>query len=165
MKKENIVFTPEFKSNADKICTNYPVRRAAALPIMRLVQEEYGAISSDAELEIADYLQIPAADVKELMTFYTLFYSKPKGKCHFQICRTLSCNLLGARELINYLEEKLGIKAGNTTEDGQFSLDEVECLGACELAPMAQISKEYVGPLTKDKLAEILSKHYVGKTE
>ena len=161
---EAIVFTPEFRKRIDRICANYPVKRAAILPVMRLVQEEYRAISSEAELEIADYFQIPPADVKELMTFYTLFYSKPKGQCHIQICRTLSCSLLGARELIQYLEEKLGIKSGETTEDGQFSLDEVECLGACELAPMAQVAKEYVGPLSKEKLSQILAKYYAGKT-
>ena len=157
-----LVFTPEFRKRADQICENYPVKRAAVLPVMRLIQEEYGAISGDTELEIADYFQIPPADVRELMTFYTLFYSKPKGRCHVQICRTLSCSLLGAGELIRYMEEKLGIKAGETTQDGQFSLDKAECLGACEIAPMAQINKEYVGPLTKEKLGQILKQYYIG---
>ena len=158
----SIVFTPEFRKRVDQICANYPVKRAAALPVMRLVQEEFGAISGEAELEIADYFQIPPADVRELMTFYTLFYSKPKGKCHIQICRTLSCALLGASDLIRYMEEKLGIKVGETTQDEQFSLDQVECLGACEIAPMAQINKEYVGLLTKEKLGQVLKQHYVG---
>lgn len=131
---------------------------------MRLVQETYGAISPGAELEIAEYFEIPPADVRELVTFYSLFYSKKKGKCHIQICRTLSCALLGAEDLIHYLEEKLGIQCGETTADGQFSLDEVECLGACEIAPMAQINKEYVGHLDKEKLAAVLVKNYAGKT-
>jgi len=156
------IFTTEFRKRADQICANYPVKRAAALPVMRLIQEEYGSISGEAELEIADYFEIPPAAVRELMTFYTLFYSKPKGKCHIQICRTLSCALLGAGELIRYMEEKLGIKAGETTQDEQFSLDQVECLGACEMAPMAQINKEYVGPLTKEKLGQVLKHNYVG---
>ena len=157
-----IVFTPEFRKQADKICANYPVKRAAILPVMRLVQEIHNAISPDAELEIAEYFQIPPADVRELMTFYTLFYSKPKGKCHIQICRTLSCALLGAEELVRFLEGKLGIKAGETTPDGQFSLDKVECLGACEIAPMAQVNKEYVGPLTREKLGQVLKQYYAG---
>ncbi len=131
---------------------------------MRLIQDTYGAISGEAELEIAEYFQIPPADVRELMTFYSLFYSKPKGKCHIQICRTLSCTILGAEGLIQYLEGKLGIKCGETTRDGQFSLDQVECLGACEIAPMAQINKDYAGPLTREKLAEVLARNYVGKT-
>jgi NADH-quinone oxidoreductase subunit E len=157
-------FTPDFKRRADQICANYPVKRAATLPVMRLLQETYGSISGEAELEIAEYFEIPPADVRELMTFYTLFYSEKKGKCHIQICRTLSCALLGAEELIDYLEGKLGVKCGETTADGQFSLDKVECLGACEIAPMAQINKEYVGLLNKEKLAALLVKNCVGKT-
>ncbi len=159
------IFTPELKEQADQICSNYPVKRAAALPVMRLVQETHGAISPEAELEIAEYFEIPPMDVRELVTFYTLFYSKPKGKCHIQVCRTLTCNLLGAGEVTRYLEEKLGIQMGETTSDGQFSIDPVECLGACEIAPMAQINKDYVGPLTKEKLAQILAKNYAGKTD
>ena len=123
------IFTSEIKQRADQICANYPVKRAGILPVMRLIQKEHGAISTACELEVAEYFQIPPADVRELVTFYTLFYSKPKGRCHIQVCRTLSCALLGAQELIQYLEEKLGIKTGETTEDGQFSLDQVECLG------------------------------------
>ena len=158
------IFTPDFKRRADQICANYPVKRAAALPVMHLVQETYDAISGEAELEIAAYFEIPPVDVRELMTFYTLFYSKPKGRCHIQVCRTLSCAILGAEHLIHYLEGKLGIKCGETTPDGQFSLDQVECLGACEIAPMAKINKEFSGPLTKEKLGDVLIKNYVGKT-
>lgn len=157
------VFTPEFRKRADQICAHYPQKRAAILPVMRLIQEECSAISEETELEIAEYFQIPPADVRELMTFYTLFYTKPKGRCHIQMCRTLTCSLLGAEDLIHYLEEKLRIKVGETTPDGQFSLDHAECLGACEIAPMAQINKDYVGPLTQEKLAQILTENYVGR--
>ena len=144
------IFTPEFRIRTDKICANYPVKRAAALPVMRLIQEEYGAISEEAELEIADYFQIPPSDVRELVTFYTLFYSKPKGRCHFQVCRTLSCALLGAEDLIRYLEEKLGIRTGETTVDGQYSLDQVECLGACDRAPVVSVNDDYRERLTPE---------------
>ena len=148
--------TPEIRKIADQICSNYPVKRAAALPVMHLVQEIHGSISAEAEREISEYLQIPLADVRELTTFYTLFYSKPKGKCHVQVCRTLSCALKGAEELAQYVEEKLGIKNGGTTSNGLFSFDRVECLGACEMAPMAKVNKEFVGSLTKEKLDELL---------
>lgn len=156
------VLTPEIKKKADQICAQYPVKRAAALPVMHLIQEECQCISQQAELEIADYFNIPPADVRELMTFYTLYYSKPKGKCHIQVCRTLSCSLRGSGELMKFLEEKLGIQSGETTEDKQYSVDFVECLGACELAPMAKINRDYVGPLTKAQLSEILKKNYIG---
>ena len=148
---------PELIKQADQICSLYPVKRAAVLPVMRLVQDYYGAISPEAELEIANYFGIPPADVRELMTFYTLFYSEPKGKCHIQICRTLSCALRGAEDLIKHCEETLKIKSGDTTSDKKFSLDSVECLGACELAPMAKVNKDYVGPLTQKNLEQILS--------
>lgn len=154
------IFTGELKNKADKVCANYEIKRAAILPVMRLVQETHGAISSEAELEIAEYFGIPPADVRELMTFYTLFYSAPKGKCHIQICRTLSCTLRGADELIRQSEQTLGIKAGETTTDGTFSLDAVECLGACEIAPVAKVNRDYVGPLAKKDLEQVLS----GKT-
>src|SRR3989338_7614666 len=131
----NAIFTPELRKRADQICANYPEKRAAILPVMRLIQEQHGSISGEAELEIADYFKIPPMDVRELMTFYTLYYSKPKGKCHIQICRTLSCALRGSEEMIRFLEGKLGIKVGETTPDEQFSVDQVECLGACEMAP------------------------------
>jgi len=159
----NKIFTPELKKRADQICANYPVKRAAILPVMRIIQEAHGSVSQEAELEIADYFQIPPMDVHELMTFYTLFYSKPKGKCHIQICRTLSCVLRGAEELIHDLEEKLGIECGRTTQDGQFSLDHVECLGACEKAPAGQINQEYAGPLTKEKLFEVIKQYDASK--
>ena len=151
------VLTADLKNKADKICANYEVKRAAILPVIRLIQETYGAISGNAELEIAEYFKIPPADVRELMTFYTLFYSEAKGKCHIQICRTLSCALRGADDLIRQTEQAIGISAGQTTPDGVFSLDAVECLGACELAPVAKVNKDYVGPLTKKDLERIIS--------
>lgn len=152
-----MIFTGELKNKADKICANYEVKRAAILPVMRLIQETYGSICPEAELEIAQYFAVPPADVRELMTFYTLFYSEPKGKCHIQICRTLSCALRGADELIRHSELMLQIKSGETTPNGAFSLDAVECLGACELAPMAKVNKDYVGPLAKKDLEQIIS--------
>src|SRR3989338_232750 len=158
------IFTSGFKEKADRICAYYPVKRAAALPVMHLVQNTHGSISPEAEVEIAAYFQIPPADVCELMTFYTLFYSKPKGKCHIQVCRTLSCALRGATDWVKHLEEKLGIKDGETTGDGQFSLDTVECLGACEIAPMARVNTDYIGPLCKEKLDEIIEKNTAGTT-
>ena len=154
------VFTADLKRRADQISAQYEVKRAAILPVMRLIQDEYQAISPEAELEIAAYFQIPPADVRELMTFYTLFYPQPKGKCHLQICRTLSCTLRGARDLIRHCEERLSIKPGQTTPNGAVSLDAVECLGACEIAPMAIVNKDYVGPLSKEKLDQIIERSW-----
>jgi NADH-quinone oxidoreductase subunit E len=155
------ILTVELQKKADQICTHYPVKRAALLPVLHLVQETYGCISGEAELEVAAYFEISPADVREVVTFYTLFYSKPKGQCHVQICRTLSCYLRGSAELIRYAEERLGIRAGETTSNGKVSLDQVECMGACEIAPMAKIDADYVGPLTKEKLNEVIDNRNV----
>ena len=153
------IFTPEIKKKADAILARYETKRASILEILRLLQEEYGHISLKAEETVAEYLEIPAIDVREVMTFYSLFYDKPKAKTRFHICRTLSCSLRGAEEMIRHLESKLGIKAGETTPDGKFSLHKVECLGACEIAPMLQLNdSEYIGPLTKEKVEELIKK-------
>ena len=151
------IFTSEFKQKADAIVSKYETRRASILEVLRLIQEDYGFISLDAEKEAAEYLGIPAIDVREVMTFYSLFYGKPKAETRFQICRTLSCSLLGADEILRCFEERLGIKAGGMTPDGKFSLQTVECLGACEIAPMMQLNdKEFIGPLTKKKAEEVI---------
>ena len=114
---------------------------------------------NDAEKEVAAYLELPPVDVREVMTFYTLFYTKPRAKTRLNICRTLACALSGADDLMKHCENKLGIQSGETTPDGKFSWQYVECLGACEIAPMLQLNdNEFVGPLTKEKIDEILDK-------
>lgn len=152
-----MIFTPELKSKADTIVARYETRRASILEILHLLQETYGHISLEAEEAVAQYLEIPAIDVREVMSFYTLFYDKPRAKTRFHVCRTLSCSLLGAKNMIRYLEERLGVKVGQITPDGQYSLDEVECLGACEMGPMMRVNDtEFTGPLTKEKINKIL---------
>ncbi len=153
----NTIFTPEIKIKADAIVAQYETRRASILEILRLLQEHYGHITLEMEEAAAHYLEIPAINVREVMTFYSLFYSEPKAKTRFQVCRTLTCALLGGEEMVKHLQEKLGIKPGEKTADGKFSIQTVECLGACEIAPMMQLNdKEYIGPLTKEKIDELL---------
>ena len=151
------MFTPELKSKAEKIVSNYDQKRAALLPILHLIQETYGFISEQAEQETAEFFQIPLADIREVMTFYTLFRSKPCAKHQFNVCRTLSCSLLGSEAIIEHLKSKLGIQVGEQTPDGRFGLETVECLGACEMAPMMQKNKEYIGPLTVERIDQILN--------
>lgn len=157
-KTENQIFTADFRKKAEKILANYPEKRAALLPILRLIQETHGFITEAAEQETAVFLGIPVVDVKEVMTFYTLFYSKPCAKTQLNVCRTLTCSLMGYDKIIHYLKERLGIDVGRQTPDGRFGLETVECLGACEMAPMMMVNKEYVGPLTIEKIDEILRK-------
>jgi NADH-quinone oxidoreductase E subunit len=153
----NNVITTELKAKFDPIVARYTTRRASILEILRMLQEHYGHISLETELEVAEYLEIPPIDVREVMTFYTLFYDKPKAKTRFNVCRTLTCSLLGADDMIQYFEEKLGIKAGECTPDGKFGLQKVECLGACEIAPMLQLNDhEFIGNLTKEKVEGLI---------
>ena len=124
--------------------------------MLHLIQEKEGLISPESEKEVAEYLGIPIVHVREVISFYHLFRQKPKGKCHFAVCQTTSCALLGAEEIIGYLKERLGIQPGETTPDGKFSLSVVECLGACEIAPMMQCNRDYRGPLTKEKVDQLI---------
>ncbi len=143
----------------DKITSQYEIKRAALLPLLHLVQEKEGLISVEAEKEIADYLGVALSHVHEVISFYHLFRQKPQGKCHFSVCQTTSCSLLGGEEIIEHIEKRLNIKPGQVTPDGKFSLGVVECLGACEIAPMMQCNKDYIGPLNKKKIDEIIEKN------
>jgi NADH-quinone oxidoreductase E subunit len=150
-------FTPEVKVKADAVTARYEQRRAAMLEILHLMQETYGHISLEIEQAVAQYIGVPAIDVREVVTFYTLYYQKPKAKTRFNVCRTLPCMLAGGDEILKHLEKKLGLKPGHCTADGQFGLQTVECLGACELAPMLQFNDDqFVGWLTKDKVDEMI---------
>ncbi len=154
----NSIFTSEIKKKADAIVSRYETKRASILEILRLLMEEYGHISLVTEEAVAEYLEIPAIDVREVMTFYSLFYDKPKAQTRFHVCRTLPCYLAGGDKIIAYLGKKLGIEPGEKTKDGKFSLHTVECLGACEIAPMMQMNdKEYVGPLTEEKIDQLIN--------
>jgi len=153
------IFNAKIKKQADEIVARYEQRRAAMLEVIRLLMDHYDHITPEIESAIAGYLEVPAVDVREIVTFYTLYYRKPRAKTRICVCRTLSCALRGSKEISAYLQEKLGIKPGEITKDGKFSLEEVECLGACEKAPMMQVSDDqYVGPLDKEKIDEIIKK-------
>lgn len=155
----NQILTEEFKQKTDPVVARYETRRASILEILHMIQEEFGHINHEAEIEVAAYLGIPEIDVREVMTFYTLYYDKPKAKTRFCVCRNLSCSLLGGESILKYLEEKLGIKAGQMTKDGKYSIRTVECLGACEHAPMLQLNDdEYIKFLTKEKIDELVDR-------
>ena len=154
----NNIFTTEIKSTADAIVARYETKRASILEILRLLQEKHGYITLEMEQAVAEYLEIPAIDVREVMTFYTLFYDKPKAQTRLNVCHTAACSLLGAEDIISHIEKKFGIKSGEMTKDSKFSLQRVECLGACEIAPMMQVNDhEYVGCLTKEKVDELVN--------
>jgi len=127
--------------------------------VLHFVQEKEGLISPESEKAVAEYLGIPVVHVHEVISFYHLFHQTRKGKCHFSVCQTTTCALLGGEDIIQHLKERLEIKPGETTSDGKFSLSVVECLGACEIAPMMQLNKEYKGFLNKKMIDELIEKN------
>ena len=151
------ILTGELRNKADAIVAKYETKRASILEILRLIMETHGYITLEAEEAVGEYLQIPIIDVHEVVSFYTLYYTKPKAKNRFNICRTLTCSMLGGIEILKYLEKKLGVKEGEMSSDGEVSIHTVECLGACEIAPMMQVNDcDYVGPLTQAKIDDLV---------
>lgn len=134
----------------------YPDRRAALLPALRMAQETFGCISPEVEVYVAGLFDLSPAHLHEVVTFYTLFFRQPVGRHILSVCHNLSCTLLGAEDVLAYLQERLGIEPGETTPDGRVTLLRVECLCACEMAPMMQVDDDYVGPLTREKLGAVL---------
>ena len=130
------------------------------MPLLRYIQEKEGLITPEMEKNIAEYLGIPVVRVHEVVCFYHLLHRERTGsKCHFSVCQTAACALRGAEDVIEHIEQRLNIKPGETTPDGKFSLSVVECLGACELAPVMQCNKEYKGFLDKKKIDELIEKN------
>ena len=138
-------------------------RKSAILPAMHVVLEEVGYHNRDIMKQVAELLELSEMEVTETLSFYTYFPKQGVGKYHIQVCTNVSCMILGAEQLVSYLEEKLGIKVGETTSDGLFTLTAVECLGSCGTAPVMQINQDYYENLTKAKVDEILSALRQGK--
>lgn len=134
----------------------YPTRRAVMLPALHLAAREFPYIDDAVCQAVADLLQVPMVDVKGVATFYTMFPTAPRGKYLLQLCINLPCSLGGARRLLRFLESTLGIAAGETTPDGRCTLRGMECLAACDKAPMMYINEDMYTHLTEDKLAQIL---------
>ncbi|KAF8783224.1 NADH dehydrogenase flavoprotein like [Argiope bruennichi] len=158
-------FTPENKKRAESIITIYPEghESAAVIPLLDLAQRQYGWLPLSAMNYVADYLKMPRMRVYEVATFYTMFNREPTGKYHVQVCTTTPCMLRGAEEVVERCKKNLGIKVGEMTKDGMFTLTEVECLGACVNAPMLQINDNYYEDLSLDDVDEILNDLKAGR--
>ncbi len=161
MRPQSTVHSPqsvldEIRADAERIIARYDERRAALLPVLHLVQERYGYVSLEAAKAVGQIFELSPARVHEVVSFYTLYRQQPLGTHHIQICMNMSCQLRGADAILKHCEEWLGIKPGQTTPDGRFTLSTVECLCACEAAPVAQVNDTYVGPLTPASLDQLL---------
>ncbi|KPM46879.1 NADH-quinone oxidoreductase subunit NuoE [Jiulongibacter sediminis] len=155
---ETIALTPERLEKAKEIIARYPEgkQKSALLPILHLAQEQHGWVSPETMDFVADLLSIQPVEVYEVATFYTMFHLEPVGKHVIEYCRTGPCCTMGGEEVYAHLKDKLGIEAGETTQDGLFTVKEVECLAACGWGPCFQIREKYYMHLTNDKVDEII---------
>ncbi len=152
----SLAFSEETQGRFERMITRYPNREAAILPTLHLAQREFGYLSDEAIRYVADLLGFTPAYIEGVATFYTMFDRKPVGKYHLQICRNLSCSLMGAEHLIERVSRKIGVKPGETTADGRFTLTTVECLGSCGTAPVMQVNDDYHENLTEESIDAIL---------
>ncbi len=151
------ILSPKFYQAMDKLAPRYPTRQALLLPALHQAQEETRWLSIEVMTEIAQYLGMHPAKVKEVASFYTMYNLEPVGKYHLKVCTNAACLLRGADELVEHCQKKLGIKCGETTSDQRFTLMEEECLGACGTAPAMMLNDDYVENLTIEKMDEILA--------
>jgi len=151
-----MILTEESTNQIREKASQYPQRKSAILPALTIAYRQVGHLNDDIYKEISRVIRVPHVEVAEAATFYTLFPKQPVGKYLIQVCHNISCALLGADSLVAYLEQKLGIKKGETTPDKLFTLVTVECLGSCATAPMMQINQDYYENLTREKVDGIL---------
>lgn len=155
---EELVFTAEEQRLIDRFRQQYPTPEGAVMKVLWLAQEKFGFLPPEVIRLVADTLEIPYALAYGVATFYTQYYKDRKGTYVLDVCTCFSCQFCGGYDILHYLEEKLGIHAGETTPDGRFTIQEVECLGACGSAPMLQVTNgPYVHNLTPEKVDTLLA--------
>jgi NADH-quinone oxidoreductase E subunit len=155
---KKVVLSDAAEKRAREIIPQYPQSRSAIMPLLYIAQDELGYITQEGVEWVAEKLSIAPVQVWEVATFYTMYYKKPVGKYHFQVCRTLPCALRGAKMVSEYLHQKFQLKPGEVSKDGLWSFEEVECLGSCGTAPMCQINDVFFENLTEAKLDTIIER-------
>ncbi|SDQ01365.1 NADH dehydrogenase subunit E [Mucilaginibacter sp. OK268] len=162
-------FSPELISKFDDIVSRYPLgkQKSGLLPILHLVQAEFGWTSVPAMDKVAAYLEILPIEVYEVASFYSMYFLRPQGKYVLEVCRTSGCCLVGAEKIMDHIEQKLGVKEGEVTADGLFSWRGVECLAACGFGPVLQIGPEYTfyENLTNDSVDKLIGDLTAGKRD
>jgi NADH-quinone oxidoreductase subunit E len=155
-----VEFSKELIAKFDDVVSRYPQgkQKSGLLPILHLVQAEFGWVSPEAMDKVAEYLDIQHIEVYEVASFYSMYLLRPQGKYLLEVCRTGPCCLVGAEKIMTYIEQKLGVKEGDVTKDGLFSWRGVECLAACGFGPVLQIGPEYTfyENLTPEKVDKLI---------
>ena len=152
----NTIFSPELAARFDHLVTIYPMKRSALVPMLLYAQDEVGYVSGAVVAELAARLDLLELDVRNVLSYYSMLRTKPAGKYNVQVCTNISCMLRGGYEILDHSKAKLGIGHKGVTPDGVFSLEEVECIGACCWAPAIQINYDFHDDLTIDKVDELL---------
>lgn len=155
--EREVEFSPDAKKRFEEILTRYDSKRSALLPVLHLAQDEFGYLSTRVIEYVAQLMDLTPAQVLEVVSFYNMFHRKPVGEHHLQFCMTLSCWMEGSHQLLKNTCARLGIKPGEVTPDGKFSIAKVECLGSCGSAPVVQINETYYENLTPEKLNRLIN--------
>jgi NADH-quinone oxidoreductase subunit E len=155
--------SPENTELAAEIIGRYPVKKSALIPLLHLAQEQDGFVSDDAMVQIAELVGCTPAEVIGTCTFYEMFKRKPVGRYLVNICTNISCQLLGGEELLHHAEHRLGVKPGTTTEDGLFTVEDVECIAACTEAPCLQVNYRYFNRVTPDDFDQLIDDLRAGR--
>ena len=159
----NTIFSPELAARFDKLATIYPLKRSALVPMLLYAQDEVGYVSDAVVAEIAERLDLLELDVRNVLSYYSMLRTKPAGKYNVQVCTNISCMLRGGYEILDHCKNKLGIGHKEVTRDGMFSLEEVECIGACCWAPAIQINYDFHENLTPAKVDALFQMYRDGK--
>ena len=152
-------FSDEFESRFSEMLNHYPTKRSVLVPTLLYAQDEVGYLSDEVIHEVASRLDLTDLDVRNVISYYSMLTTKPRGKYNVQVCTNIACMLRGGEELLQHCENKLGIGHKQTTGDGLFSLEEVECIGACSWAPAIQVNYDFHENLTPEKLEGILAEY------
>jgi len=145
------------KAQINELKGKYPDPKSALLPALEIAQREHGWLSDEVMREVGKAMDLPPTEVASVASFYTMLYTQPVGEHVIQVCTNITCSLLGAEHLVDYISRKLGIEVGQTTADGKVTLLTVECLGSCGTAPMMQVDETYYEDLTEEKIDRILA--------
>jgi NADH-quinone oxidoreductase E subunit len=154
----SIALSPAAMTEYEAILRRYPERRAALMPVLWLAQREFHYLSAEVMAYIAELMNLPVAWVASVASFYTMYYKRPMGRYHLQVCTSLPCALVGAERVVRCLERRLGVRCGETTADARFSLSEVECLASCGTAPMMQVNDDYHENLDETRTLELVDR-------
>jgi NADH-quinone oxidoreductase subunit E len=159
----NSIFSPATATRFDKLATIYPMVRSALVPMLLYAQDDLGYVSDEAVAEIAVRLDLLELDVRNVLSYYSMLRTKPAGKFNVQVCTNISCMLRGGFELLEHCKHELGIGHKGVTADGLFSLEEVECIGACCWAPAVQVNYDFHDNLTPQKMDAVLEDYRAGR--